>query len=678
MLKFIFDNPHRSIKILWSFIAAFTFFSLLGVIIYIRSTFTQESAAAFQAAQSANNAFVEHTKRVISEIDTLLRAARDIYQRTRSDSETEKFIDSLSIDRIYLADIYVMDAEATVRTPFRDRDKVTRAKERDYYNFHRNNAKDELFISSVSLGQATGKQQFRITRRIYNADGSFGGIVIIPVEPTAFSGYYQKLLTSKNHLATLVGTGDHLVRARSPIPDGEYWAKPVTSPLWDLVSQQSSGSYTSKSGIDGVERTFIYQRIGELPLVMVTGYSMGDVRDATLERIKLPLLASIFFLSLVVLLTAMLTMAIRKRAAMAVLLADFREVNERNTALFDATQDGIVLLDGSKIIDCNQMIIAMLNLRDKEQLLAWPPWCAEFTPAYQTDGRGTRSFAEDQIRIAMEMGTNRFVYLLRKIGSEKIFPSELMLTAIQFRGRTILQAVVRDMTERVRHEEELTAINARLAERNEEQARFLSMLIHELKTPMSVIRMSLESTAMPKDVQERVTRSILDMDAVLNRCQESDRLQHGQVEYKPERCELRALLDSLRASSSDPARVDIVFDAPSDCTSDSQLLGIVLTNLIDNGLKYGAKTAPVNLSVTQCEEDGNDGLCIAIRNLPGSAGMPDPTRVFRKYYRAPGAHGKTGSGLGLHLAEGFSRMIGGRLSYQPKDHLVQFVLWIPR
>ncbi len=74
---------------------------------------------------------------------------------------------------------------------------------------------------------------------------------------------------------------------------------------------------------------------------------------------------------------------------------------------------------------------------------------------------------------------------------------------------------------------------------------------------------------------------------------------------------------------------------------------------------------------------GQDGLSIVVANCPGRAGMPDPQRVFQRYYRAPGAHSKTGSGLGLHIAEGFARMLGGKLSYQPKASTVKFALWIP-
>jgi signal transduction histidine kinase len=57
--------------------------------------------------------------------------------------------------------------------------------------------------------------------------------------------------------------------------------------------------------------------------------------------------------------------------------------------------------------------------------------------------------------------------------------------------------------------------------------------------------------------------------------------------------------------------------------------------------------------------------------------MPDPKRVFKKYYRAPGAYSKTGSGLGLHIAQSIVRKLGGWMRYQPVGNQIRFEVWIP-
>jgi K+-sensing histidine kinase KdpD len=113
---------------------------------------------------------------------------------------------------------------------------------------------------------------------------------------------------------------------------------------------------------------------------------------------------------------------------------------------------------------------------------------------------------------------------------------------------------------------------------------------------------------------------------------------------------------------------------------DLQLLSVILNNLIDNALKYSPPDSPVNITAETCLRQGQSGIRISVTNQAGTSGLPDPKQLFRKYYRAPGAHGKTGSGLGLHIAAGFARKTGGELRYIPDTanhhHTIEFELWI--
>ena len=103
-----------------------------------------------------------------------------------------------------------------------------------------------------------------------------------------------------------------------------------------------------------------------------------------------------------------------------------------------------------------------------------------------------------------------------------------------------------------------------------------------------------------------------------------------------------------------------------------------MANLIDNALKYGAADGEVRVTAREALSKGRQGIQIDVANPSGTAGMPDPNQVFHKYYRAPGAHGKTGSGLGLYISAGFAEKLGGRLRYQPTGDEVKFELWIPQ
>jgi signal transduction histidine kinase len=111
--------------------------------------------------------------------------------------------------------------------------------------------------------------------------------------------------------------------------------------------------------------------------------------------------------------------------------------------------------------------------------------------------------------------------------------------------------------------------------------------------------------------------------------------------------------------------------------ADIQLLNIILVNLFDNALKYGAEDEPIKVTLLSETIDDRRYALVQVANAPGNAGIPDPDKVFTKYYREPKAHAKTGSGLGLYLIDNIARAMGGTLSHIPQKGLVVFELRLP-
>ena len=215
------------------------------------------------------------------------------------------------------------------------------------------------------------------------------------------------------------------------------------------------------------------------------------------------------------------------------------------------------------------------------------------------------------------------------------------------------------------------------AKRRDDQDCFMSMLNHEFKTPMSTITMTLGSNGIPDGPRRRIARAVSAMSALIDRCLQSDQLAYGTVEVTKTRCDILSLLEDTRRACSEPERVNIEAGNTPTMRADTQLVSVILGNLIDNALKYSPPGSPVDVRMGRIVENGMGGTRIAVSNLVSTAGMPDPNQVFNKYYRAPGAHGKVGSGLGLHISAGFAARMGGWLRYLPSPKRVQFELWIP-
>jgi signal transduction histidine kinase len=215
--------------------------------------------------------------------------------------------------------------------------------------------------------------------------------------------------------------------------------------------------------------------------------------------------------------------------------------------------------------------------------------------------------------------------------------------------------------------------------RRDEQSQFLHMLMHELKTPLSVVSLALGTRGNREENLQHASRAVLDMKAIIDRCIEADQL--GQLTLKRHQNIVDAplLIQSLADAIPKLSRRLQLHQAGGLPTlqTDRQLLQIVLANLLDNANQYSDPVTAITATVTLVEREGRMGLQMCVSNTPGLAGWPDAGQLFRKYYRSNGAKTDSGSGLGLFLSHQLAQTLGGTLDYSPSLQRVQFALWIP-
>ncbi|MGV0962602.1 MAG: 7TM-DISM domain-containing protein [Polynucleobacter sp.] len=218
--------------------------------------------------------------------------------------------------------------------------------------------------------------------------------------------------------------------------------------------------------------------------------------------------------------------------------------------------------------------------------------------------------------------------------------------------------------------------NAEKAKR-EEQRQFLSMLTHELKTPLSVLKMASnldESSAKSKDY---ISNAINDMTDVINRCIMNDQLDDSRIKLNIELVDVGAMIWQLLEQHESAQRFDFQIEQDIELRTDAALFRIVVTNLISNAIKYGDDNQPIEVQLSEGIVKGRSGVLVSVRNQVGDAGLPDPDLVFQKYYRAPKAYDKTGSGLGLYLTKNIVEMLGGEISCVLTTQIVTFEMFFP-
>ena len=214
-------------------------------------------------------------------------------------------------------------------------------------------------------------------------------------------------------------------------------------------------------------------------------------------------------------------------------------------------------------------------------------------------------------------------------------------------------------------------------QRRLEQERFLSMLSHELKTPVSVARISLDAMKVQSQDSDRIARALQNINDVVDRCQVSDAMENQRLTVRRQEFELRDLLFERIDLLVTPHRVKVFEGKEVWLCSDSHLVGIVLSNLLDNALKYSPEESVVEVSVHAQTVQGQTGVCMALVNQVGLAGVPDKAQIFQKYYRAKAAESQSGSGLGLYLSAGLATMLGGTLQHQVAGDKVEFRFCLP-
>jgi len=121
-------------------------------------------------------------------------------------------------------------------------------------------------------------------------------------------------------------------------------------------------------------------------------------------------------------------------------------------ALFENANDTIFLIEADKVIECNPKTLQMFGCA-YEQIIGKTPY-DPYSPEFQPDGRKSKEKAIEKINLVMQGEPQFFEWKhLRYDGSA--FDAEVSLNRLEISGKTLIQAVVRDITERKTFEKEL-------------------------------------------------------------------------------------------------------------------------------------------------------------------------------------------------------------------------------
>lgn len=324
-----------------------------------------------------------------------------------------------------------------------------------------------------------------------------------------------------------------------------------------------------------------------------------------------------------------------------------------------------------------------------------------------------------------QMGHGRDLFGRRKDGSS--FPVEAGLNPFTIEDSRYVMALVTDISIRKSQEREIIDLNTQLEEKiavrtaalqktitkleaevtrreaaehkiseslrkerelGDLKTKFLSLVSHEFKTPLSGILTS--ATLLSKytktdqqDNREKHIRTIKSkvkyLNNILNDFLSIERIESGKATYKFEVFPLSRVVNEVIYNANmllkDGQRITYPNNIDDiNLNFDEKILELSLTNLINNAVKYSSEFSTIEMIVEQNEK------FLAIKIIDEGIGIPqqDQKFIFNMYFRAENAILDQGTGIGLNIVKSHLENLGAQITFESEENIGStFTIFIP-
>ena len=182
-----------------------------------------------------------------------------------------------------------------------------------------------------------------------------------------------------------------------------------------------------------------------------------------------------------------------------------RESEEKYRTLYNSSRDAIMILTPDKgFFSGNPACVKMFGCQNEGEFISLTP--AALSPEYQPDGVLSVKKAQKMMSIAMEQGSHFFEWKHKRVDGEEFYAT-VLLTRIKLYGEKVLQATVRDITERKKTEEERKKLEARLrqAQKMEAISALAGGIAHQFNNALYAITGNLDLLEMHFPSNEKAT-----------------------------------------------------------------------------------------------------------------------------------------------------------------------------
>lgn len=395
-------------------------------------------------------------------------------------------------------------------------------------------------------------------------------------------------------------------------------------------------------------------------------------------------------------------------------MKNFEKINKDSFGiLFEAVSEGIVVVNQNQIIVAsNPAGNAMFGYKEEELKGSHLDILIPQQNRAGHQNLVTNFMVDSEQR---QMGIGRDLYGVRKDGS--LFPVEVGLNPFTVKGDYYIMAMVIDITVRKAQEQKIVEFNSQLEQKieqrttelqktvleleneitkrkeaehkikkslqkerelNELKTKFLSLVSHEFKTPLSVIltsatligKYNLAEQQEKRDKHlQRIRNKVKYLDNILNDFLSIERLETGKATYKFSTFPLSKVINEVVYEANMLLKEGQKITYPQNIDDiilnfDEKILELVLTNLLNNAIKYSGE----NTTITLKAKKGEGSLKMIVEDegigIPGE----EQKHIFKRYFRAENALLDQGTGIGLNIIKDHLENLGGHIRFTSTEN----------
>ena len=340
--------------------------------------------------------------------------------------------------------------------------------------------------------------------------------------------------------------------------------------------------------------------------------------------------------------------------------------------LFETNPDAVVILDDNGFTDCNPATLSMFGMRTVAEFVGTP--IPQLGTPVQANGMLAYDHAMLSIGQARREGHAVMDWHGRRVDGS-VFEAEITMHTMLLEGRPVIQAIMRDVTERRAIEAAKDLARQAALQMAHAKSEFVANVSHEIRTPMhGILGMSGLLLKTPLDGRQREYAATLKSSAeslliIINDILDFSKIEAGkmaieQIAFSPVTLaqgavalfQARAIEKNLQLTLALPP------DAPGALLGDPTRIRQILLNLIDNAIKFTVQ-GKVELRVSFAATNGMVRCRFSVEDSGIGMGETTQERLFQAFSQADSSTTRRygGTGLGLAVSRQLAELMGGQL-----------------